>query len=96
MRISLGPVQYFWPRETLDAFYEAAAGSDADIVYLGETVCSKRRSFRPEEWLELAASLAARGKEVALSTLTLIEARSETGVSSASAATAASGSRPTT
>ena len=80
MRISLGPVQYFWPRETLDAFYEAAAGSEADIVYLGETVCSKRRSFRPEEWLELAAALTERGKEVALSTLTLIEARSETGV----------------
>ena len=48
-----------------------------DIVYLGETVCSKRRALRPEDWLEIGERLAATGKEVVLSTLTLIESESE-------------------
>lgn len=80
MRISIGPVLYFWPREVLDAFYRQVADGPADIVYLGETVCSKRRALRPEEWIELGRQLAATGKQVVLSTLTLIEARSEMGV----------------
>lgn len=80
MRISLGPVLYFWPRETLEAFYTASLASSIEIVYLGETVCSKRRSFRPDDWLELGRELAAAGKQVVLSTLTLVESRAEMGV----------------
>lgn len=80
MRIAIGPVLYFWPRETLEAFYQTIAASPAEIVYLGETVCSKRRSFRPDEWIALGRELAAAGKEVVLSTLTLIESRAELGV----------------
>jgi len=80
MRISLGPNLYFWPRERLDDFYARAAELPVDIVYLGETVCSKRRPYGLEEWLDLARALRAAGKEVVLSTLTLIEARSELGV----------------
>jgi len=76
-RLSLGPVPYFWPREELLAFYDQVATSPVDIVYLGETVCSKRRSLGIEEWLELAARLREAGKEVLLSTLTLLEAGSE-------------------
>ncbi|OGI38310.1 MAG: U32 family peptidase, partial [Candidatus Muproteobacteria bacterium RBG_16_62_13] len=52
-------------------------GLPVDIVYLGETVCSKRRALKPEDWLEIADALTAAGKEVVLSTLTLIEAESE-------------------
>ena len=80
MRISIGPVLYLWARETLEDFYRQSLDSPADIIYLGETVCSKRRSFRPDEWLELGRELMAAGKSVTLSTLTLIESRAEMGV----------------
>jgi len=77
MRLSLGPVQYYWSRDQLQDFYEAVAGWPVDTVYLGETVCSKRRLFRFDDWLETGRKLAEAGKEVVLSTLTLLEAESE-------------------
>ena len=80
MKLSLGPLQYFWPREQTLAFYREAIQWPVDIVYLGETVCSKRRELRTAEWIELAQELAAAGKEVVLSSLSLIEAESELGV----------------
>jgi collagenase-like PrtC family protease len=76
-RLSLAPVPYFWPREKLLKFYDRVALLPVDIVYLGETVCSKRRSLNLTDWLELATSLQAAGKEVLLSSLTLLEAGSE-------------------
>ena len=76
-KLSLGPVPYYWSRETLLAFYDRIAGTPVDIVYLGETVCSKRRPLKTGEWLELAADLQAAGKEVVLSSMTLLEAGSE-------------------
>lgn len=79
-RLSLGPCQYFWPRSELERFYAEVADSPVDIVYLGETVCAKRREFRPEDWVALGRELRAAGKEVVLSTLTLLESRSEMGV----------------
>jgi len=77
MKISLGSVLYYWPKDVLMAFYEQVEKSPVDIVYLGETVCSKRRALDNSEWLALAKRLQAAGKEVVLSTLTLIEAESE-------------------
>ena len=77
MKLSLGPLQYFWPREKTLAFYESVIGQPLDIIYLGETVCSKRRELRLDDWLGLARELTAAGYEVVLSTLTLIEAASE-------------------
>ncbi|MDR7099018.1 collagenase-like PrtC family protease [Lysobacter niabensis] len=79
MKLSLGPLQYFWPRERTFAFYRAAAQWPLDIVYLGETVCSKRRELRTRDWLALARELTEAGKEVVLSSLALIEAESELG-----------------
>ena len=76
-KLSLGPVPYFWPRETLLEFYDRIALTPVDIVYLGETVCSKRRPLKTSEWLHLATDLQAAGKEVVLSSLTLLEAGSE-------------------
>ena len=76
-KLSLGPVLYYWNREDVFRFYEGIADTNIDIVYIGETVCSKRRSIRLDDWLELAAMLSCAGKEVVLSTLTLIEANSE-------------------
>ncbi len=80
MKLSLGPLQYFWPRERTLAFYREAVHWPLDIIYLGETVCSKRRELRTLEWLALAEELAASGKQVVLSTLALIEAEAELSV----------------
>ncbi len=80
MKLSLGPLQYFWPREKTLAFYREAAQWPVDIIYLGETVCSKRRELRTVEWLALAEELAASGKQIVLSTLALIEAEAELSV----------------
>jgi len=60
-------------------FYARIADTEVDIVYLGETICSRRRALRSEDWMQLAEQLTAAGKEVVLSTLTLIEAGSELG-----------------
>lgn len=77
MRLTLGPLQYFWPREQVLAFYREAAGWPVDVIYLGETVCSKRRELRTTDWLALARELAGSGREIVLSTLALLEAESE-------------------
>lgn len=77
MRISLGPLQYFWPHQEVLEFYEQAVKWPVDIFYLGETVCSKRRELRTKDWLALAERIADTGREVVLSTLALIEAESE-------------------
>lgn len=77
LQLTVGPVQYYWDKPRLLAFYEQIAQLPVTTVYLGEVVCSKRRSLRWPEWLELARQLATTGKQVVLSTLTLIEAQSE-------------------
>lgn len=77
MKYSLGPVLYYWPKETLEDFYHQAAQSSADTIYLGEAVCSKRRATKTGDWLEMAKSLAGSGKQVVLSTLALVQASSE-------------------
>ncbi|MBI2380468.1 MAG: U32 family peptidase [Gammaproteobacteria bacterium] len=77
MKITLGSVLYYWPRETLLSFYESMAMSPVECIYLGEAVCSKRHALRLGEWTELARSLKASGKEVVLSSLALLEAQSE-------------------
>jgi len=80
MRLSLGPIQYYWPKEKILDFYRSIESTPVDIVYLGETVCSKRRSLRFNDWLEVAERLQSAGKEVVLSTLALLEANSELGL----------------
>ena len=79
MKLSLGPLQYFWPRAQTLAFYRDVAQWPVDIVYVGETVCSKRRELGTRDWIALARELAASGKQVVLSSLALIEAESELG-----------------
>ena len=76
-RLSLGPIQYYWPKEKILDFYRSIESSPVDVVYLGETVCSKRRSLRLGDWIEVAERLQSAGKEVVLSTLALLEANSE-------------------
>ena len=77
MKLALEPIPYYWPRETVFAFYRAVALSAVDVVYLGETVCSRRHELRLPDWLDLAHWLDAAGKEVVLSTQALIESESD-------------------
>jgi len=77
LRLSLGPISYYWAKEKVDDFYAMAADAPVDIVYLGETICAKRNQLRFEDWLAIGERLEAAGKEVVLSTLALLEAESE-------------------
>ncbi|MDT7526007.1 U32 family peptidase [Pseudidiomarina sp. GXY010] len=77
MKFSLGAIQYYWPQQVVKNFYRQAAESAVDIVYLGETVCSKRRELKFTDWLQVAHELREAGKQVVLSTMTLLEAPSE-------------------
>lgn len=80
MKIALGPLQYYWPRETVLSFYDTMAQAPVDIVYLGETVCSRRHELRLSDWLAMAGRLAGAGKQVVLSTQVLIESGADLGV----------------
>jgi collagenase-like PrtC family protease len=75
--ISVAPIPYFWPRDEVFAFYDMVASSPADIVYLGEVVCAKRRELKLADWIAIGKALQAAGKEVLLSTLSLVHAKSE-------------------
>lgn len=77
MKYSLGPILYYWPKNTVYEFYERAAQSDVDIVYLGETVCAKRRELKMKDWLTIAERLTQAGKEVVLSSMALLETPSD-------------------
>ncbi len=73
MKLSLGALQYYWPRQTIFDFYEAIAASLVDIVYLGETVCSRRHELRFSDWIDIADLMRDAGKQAVLSTQVLLE-----------------------
>ena len=77
MKLALGPIPYYWPREGVFEFYKNAVLSAVDVVYLGETICSRRHELRLPDWLDLAHMLSSAGKEVVLSTQALIESESD-------------------
>lgn len=78
MKLSLGPIQYYWPRNDVTAFYEAMLDQPLEVIYLGEVVCGKRHQLRAADWIELARQLAEHSdKQIVLSTLTLLESNAD-------------------
>ena len=75
--LTVGPLQYWWPRQATWDFYAQVADSAADTVVLGEVVCSRRHEIRFEDWLALAAELKAHGKTVVLATMALLAGEPE-------------------
>ncbi len=76
-KLALGPLLYDWPRQSPLAFYADRVDAPVDIVYLGETVCSRRHELRLSDWLDVAAACADAGKEVVLSRQVLVESESD-------------------
>jgi collagenase-like PrtC family protease len=74
MKFSLGAIQYYWPKDKVESFYRDVADSPVDIVYMGETVCSKRQELKLEDYMKIAHELREAGKQVCLSTMVLLEA----------------------
>jgi O2-independent ubiquinone biosynthesis protein UbiV len=77
LKLALGPLLYYWPRDKVFAFYKSIAASPVSIVYLGETVCSRRHELRATDWLDIANMLQEAGKQVVLSTQVLIESEAD-------------------
>lgn len=78
MKLSMGPILFYWSRQTIMDFYASMATQPLDAIYLGETVCSKRRALSLDDWLGLARDLRSEtAAEVVISGMALIEAASE-------------------
>lgn len=77
MDLTVGPNFFFWPAETVRAFYRDLAPAPVARVVLGELVCSKRLPFWQGEIPGAVETLLAAGKEVAMTSLALITLKRE-------------------
>ncbi|MBF0454856.1 MAG: U32 family peptidase [Magnetococcales bacterium] len=78
MKLSIGPCLFDWGKKGIADFYRRMAfETEADILYIGEVVCSKRLHMDPDELFSLVEELKSTGKEVVLSSLGLVMSESE-------------------
>lgn len=77
-KLTLGPILYNWPAKfKKDFYYKIADESPVDVVYIGEVVCHKRYSRWQDILPDVTARLQSAGKEVVLSSLSLINSDKE-------------------
>ena len=72
MDLTVGPIQFFWPADRVDRFYDDLALAPVDRVVVGEMVCSKRLPFYEDRLPGVVERLAAAGKTVVMTGLGLI------------------------
>jgi len=75
--LTVGPLQYWWPRQQLTQFYAELAEGPAQTIVLGEVTCSRRNEFSFNDWLALGRDLQACGKTVRLATMPLLMSEAE-------------------
>lgn len=77
LKLALGPLSYYWSRDEVFSFYEAMSESAIDIVYLGETICSRRHELKLSDWADIAAMLQKSDKQVVMSSQVLLESMAD-------------------
>ncbi|WP_373974097.1 U32 family peptidase [Chitinibacter sp. SCUT-21] len=77
MKLTLGPLLYYWPKQQIIDFYAQAADWPLATIYLGEVVCARRHELRTADWLALGAELAQSGKQIIYSSQAVLESGSD-------------------